>query len=112
MPDLDELFAQVDAQREDIIALEQALVKIPSVNTGFMPTGNETPVCEYIRDWLAQDGIQSEMRAVKYGKTLGNLIDKLHDMVTVYPLARLHDCQETRGDAPQISLNNTMLGTF
>ena len=61
MPTLEELFAQVDAQREEIIALEQALVRIPSVNTGFMPTGDETPVCEYIRDWLAEDGIQSEI---------------------------------------------------
>ena len=61
MPTLEELFAQVDAQREEIIALEQALVRIPSVNSGFMPTGDETPVCEYIRDWLAEDGIESEI---------------------------------------------------
>ena len=61
MPTLEELFAQVDAQREEIIALEQTLVRIPSVNTGFMPTGDETPVCEYIRDWLAEDGIESEI---------------------------------------------------
>ena len=61
MPTLEELFAQVEAQREEIIALEQTLVRIPSVNTGFMPTGDETPVCEYIRDWLAEDGISSEI---------------------------------------------------
>ena len=61
MPTLEELFAQVDAQREEIIALEQTLVRIPSVNSGFMPTGDETPVCEYIRDWLAEDGIESEI---------------------------------------------------
>ena len=61
MPTLEELFAQVEAQREEIIALEQTLVRIPSVNTGFMPTGDETPVCEYIRDWLAEDGIESEI---------------------------------------------------
>ena len=61
MPTLEELFAQVDAQRDEIIALEQTLVRIPSVNTGFMPTGDETPVCEYIRDWLAEDSIESEI---------------------------------------------------
>ena len=61
MPDIQELFAQVDAQRDEIIALERALVQIPSVNTGFMPTGDETPVCEYIRDWLKEDGIESEI---------------------------------------------------
>ena len=75
MPTLEELFAQVDAQRKEIVALEQALVRIPSVNTGFMPTGDETPVCEYIRDWLAEDGIQSEI----LGRTpeRGNIIARI-----------------------------------
>ena len=75
MPNLDELFAQVDAQRDDIIALEQALVQIPSVNTGFMPTGDETPVCEYISDWLAQDGIQSEI--LESAPNRGNIIARM-----------------------------------
>ena len=75
MPTLEELFAQVDAQRDEIIALEQTLVRIPSVNTGFMPTGDETPVCEYIRDWLAEDGISSEI----LGRTpdRGNIIARI-----------------------------------
>ena len=75
MPTLEELFAQVDAQRDEIIALEQALVRIPSVNSGFMPTGDETPVCEYIRDWLAEDGIESEI----LGRTpeRGNIIARI-----------------------------------
>ena len=75
MPTLEELFAQVDAQRDEIIALEQTLVRIPSVNTGFMPTGDETPVCEYIRDWLAEDGIESEI----LGRTpeRGNIIARI-----------------------------------
>ena len=75
MPTLQELFAQVDAQRDEIIDLEQALVRIPSVNTGFMPTGDETPVCEYIRDWLDEDGIQSEI----LGRTpeRGNIIARI-----------------------------------
>ena len=75
MSTLEELFAQVDAQRDEIIALEQTLVRIPSVNTGFMPTGDETPVCEYIRDWLAEDGIESEI----LGRTpeRGNIIARI-----------------------------------
>lgn len=75
MPNLDQLFAQVDAAQDDIIALEQALVQIPSVNTGFMPTGNETPVCEYARDWLAQDGIPAEI--LEAAPNRGNLIARL-----------------------------------
>ena len=72
---LEELFAQVDAQRDEIVALEQALVRIPSVNTGFMPTGDETPVCEYIRDWLAEDGIASEI--LESAPNRGNIIARI-----------------------------------
>ncbi len=75
MVSLNELFAQVDAQREEIIALHQALVRIPSVNTGFMPTGDETPVCEYIRDWLAEDGIASEI--LESAPNRGNIISRM-----------------------------------
>ncbi len=49
---------------------------------------------------------------LEYGSQLQKLIDKLHSLVTVYPLARLHDCEETGGDEPQVTLNNTSLGTF
>ena len=75
MADLNQLFAQIDAAREDIIALEQALVRIPTVNTGFMPTGNETDVCEYVRDWLGAEGIDSEI--IESAPRRGNLIARL-----------------------------------
>ena len=76
MPNLDDLLAQVDASRNEIIELEQALVRIPSVNTGIMPTGDEMPVCEYIKDWLAQDGIQAEI--LESSPNRGNLIARLN----------------------------------
>jgi hypothetical protein len=47
-----------------------------------------------------------------YADALEELIDILQGLVTVYPLARLHDCKKTQGDQPQVSLNNTNLGTF
>ena len=75
MPDLTDLFRQVDEAENDIVALEQALVRIPSVNTGFMPTGDETPVCELARDFLAEDGIQSEI--LESAPNRGNLIARL-----------------------------------
>ena len=43
MPDLKAIFAQIDAMEDEIVAVEQDLVRIPSVNTGTMPTGGETP---------------------------------------------------------------------
>ena len=77
MPDLTDLFRQVDEAENDIIALEQALVRIPSVNTGFMPTGDETPVCELARDFLAEDGIESEI--LESAPNRGNLIARWRD---------------------------------
>ena len=75
LPDLRPLFEQVDSLESEIVALERDLVRIPSVNTGFMPTGGETAVCEYIRDWLAEDGIASEI----LGRTpeRGNIIARI-----------------------------------
>ena len=51
------------------------MVRIPSVNTGFMPTGDETPVCELARDFLAEDGIPSEI--LESAPNRGNLIARV-----------------------------------
>ncbi len=75
MPNLDEILAQVDDETNEIIALEQALIQIPSVNTGTMPTGNETIVCNYIRDWLARDDVHAEILESAPGR--GNIIARL-----------------------------------
>lgn len=61
MPSLQDLIDQVDASVEEIVELEQALVRIPSVNTGFMPTGDETEVASFCRDWFAKEGIESQI---------------------------------------------------
>ncbi|GJL65201.1 MAG: hypothetical protein NPIRA05_01720 [Nitrospirales bacterium] len=47
-----------------------------------------------------------------YEECLEAFIDKMHSLVTVHPLARLHDCKDVQGDAPQVTLNNTNLGTL
>ena len=75
MQTLDALLSQVDAARDDIVRLEQDLVRIPSVNTGFMPTGNETAVCEYISDWLRAEGVESEIIESAPGR--GNIVARL-----------------------------------
>lgn len=72
---IDDLLDQAESARDEIVELEQALVRIPSVNTGSMPTGDETPVCEYARDWLAEDGIESEILERVPGR--GNLIARM-----------------------------------
>ena len=75
MPDLNDLLDQVDEMRDEIIALEQDMVRIPTVNTGFMPTGNETELCRYIERWLAEDGVPCEIIESAPGR--GNLITGL-----------------------------------
>ena len=75
MPNLESLLDQVDELRDVIVALEQDLVRIPTVNTGFMPTGNETEVCEYMKKWLAEDGIDSDIIESAPGR--GNFIARL-----------------------------------
>jgi hypothetical protein len=47
-----------------------------------------------------------------YLSALDALVAVLRTLVTVHPMARLHDCRDTSGDEPQVSLNNTNLGTF
>ena len=75
MPNLESLLDQVDEMRGEIVALEQDLVRIPTVNTGFMPTGNETEACRYIEKWLAEDSIASE--TIESAPDRGNLIARL-----------------------------------
>ena len=75
MPTLQDMLRKIDGLRDEIVRLEQDLVRIPSVNTGFMPTGNETAVAEYIRDFLAKDGIVSEMLESAPGR--GSVIARL-----------------------------------
>ena len=75
MTELDGLLSQVDSARSQIIELEQALVRIPSVNTGSMPTGNETAVCQFVRDWLSKDGIEAEILEAVSDR--GNILARL-----------------------------------
>ncbi len=48
----------------------------------------------------------------EYAASLQQLIDTLYGLTTVYPLARLHDCEEADGNTPQVTLGNTSLGTL
>jgi acetylornithine deacetylase/succinyl-diaminopimelate desuccinylase-like protein len=74
--ELSELLATVDAARDEIVELLQALVRTPTVNTGPRPdTGNETAVCELLRTKLEPAGIPSEVHESAPGR--GNLIARI-----------------------------------
>ena len=72
---LEDMLKQVDQAESELIELERALVQIPSVNTGFMPTGNETPVCQYISDYLSKDDIDSQI--LEAAPNRGNIVSTL-----------------------------------
>lgn len=75
MTHLDALLASVDAARDEIVELSQALVRLPTVNTGVMPTGNELPAIELLRDKLATDGIAGDV--LESAPNRANLVARL-----------------------------------
>jgi acetylornithine deacetylase/succinyl-diaminopimelate desuccinylase-like protein len=76
MPDLTSLLTSVDAAHDEIVALLQDLVRIPTVNRGSRPdTGNETLACDLLGPRLEAAGIQFEVHESAPGR--GNLIARL-----------------------------------
>lgn len=71
----DELLALADEARDELIALCQDLVRIPSVNTGVMPTGNETPAAQLLKRKLAAEGINAAI--YESAPNRGNLVARL-----------------------------------
>jgi len=56
-------FRRIAEQHEDeIVELARALVRIDTTNTGVMPTGHETPAAALLRETLAPEGIDAEIR--------------------------------------------------
>jgi acetylornithine deacetylase/succinyl-diaminopimelate desuccinylase-like protein len=72
---LEQLLNKVEESRAEIIALEQMLVRIPTINTGVMPTGDETALCHALQDWLSQEGIASDI--LESAPRRGNLLARL-----------------------------------
>lgn len=75
MTTLAELLAAVDAARDEVVALTAELVRVPSVNTGVMPTGDETPACNVLAAWLDREGIASTI--VESAPNRGNLVARM-----------------------------------
>lgn len=72
MATLDEVLAMVEAGREEIIALTQELVRLETVSTGVMPTGNEIIAADFLAAKLAAEGIASTI--VESAPTRGNMV--------------------------------------
>jgi len=74
--DRETLLSSVDAARDEIVELTRALVALETVNTGEMPTGNETIAAEFLRGKLVQEGIL-DVEVLGRTPERGNLIARL-----------------------------------
>ena len=59
MTPLTQLLQTVDEEEEEIIQLLCDLINFPTINSGVMPTGDELPLCEFLKERLAREGIPS-----------------------------------------------------
>ena len=76
MKTLDELMAEVDKSSDELVELLQGLVRIPTVNTGTMPTGNETELCQFLKRKFDAEGIESSV--IESTPSRGNFISRLN----------------------------------
>ena len=73
MATLEQLLDEVDASAAEIVELERQMIQIPTVNTGQMPTGDETPLAEFIQDWFHEEGI-TDTQILARDPERGNII--------------------------------------
>jgi acetylornithine deacetylase/succinyl-diaminopimelate desuccinylase-like protein len=69
---IERLFHMVDEAAEELVALHQALVQIPTVNTGAAESGNETGACRLLAERFAAEGIAYDLVESAPGR--GNLV--------------------------------------
>jgi acetylornithine deacetylase/succinyl-diaminopimelate desuccinylase-like protein len=72
MARLEEVLAMVEAGRDEVIALARDLVRLDTVSTGVMPTGNEIIAANFLAEKLRADGIESTV--VESAPTRGNVV--------------------------------------
>lgn len=75
--DLARLLAMVDEARDEVIALTQDLVRIPTINYGTPESGDEMAAAKLLRDRFAEDGIASSIYAAVENR--GNIVASLGD---------------------------------
>lgn len=73
MATLQQLLAETDASAAEIVELERQMITIPTVNTGVMPTGNETELAQFVQQWLQAEGI-TQTQILARDPQRGNII--------------------------------------
>jgi hypothetical protein len=59
-----------------------------------------------------EPGSEEMLITSEYRIRLRKLIEKLHSMSNVHPMAVLHDCGASDSENPEVTLNQTSLGTY
>lgn len=72
MARLEDVLAMVEAGRDEVITLARDLVRLNTVSTGVMPTGNEIIAANFLAEKLRAEGIESAV--VESAPTRGNVV--------------------------------------
>src|SRR5262245_15976482 len=72
----EQVLATVEGARDEIVELTRSLVALQTVNTGEMPTGNETMAAELLRGKLAKEGFEG-VEVLGRTPERGNLVARL-----------------------------------
>ena len=75
MEALETLLDMVDSARDEIVQFHQDIVRIQTVNSGIMPTGNEIEVCKYLEKHFSDEDIDFE--TIESAPTRGNFLASL-----------------------------------
>jgi len=74
---LQKLFDMVDEATDELVELQQGLVRIPSINTGAPDSGNETEICRLLEHRFNAEGISNMTLESAPGR--GNFIAHMGD---------------------------------
>ena len=75
--EIQKLFKMVDEATDELVALQQEIVRIPSINTGAPDSGNETEVCRLLEKRFNDEGISNITLESAPGR--GNFIAHMGD---------------------------------
>ncbi len=75
MSELERLLRMADESASEGVNLLAEMIRFETVNNGVMPTGNELPLCRWLGDWLAREGISSKI--LESAENRGNLVARL-----------------------------------
>ena len=87
--EIKKLFKMVDDATDELVALQQEIVRIPTINTGAADSGNETEVCRVLEKRFNDEGISNITLESAPGR--GNFIAHMGDKASPKLLFMTHN---------------------